>query len=203
MAEPQLTPFEHILIGLLCLSPASGYDLKRMFAATPLGIYQPSSGSLYPALRRLEHRGLITAADERGNSARPRRVYAPTEDGRATHHAWLRLPVEASTVSRDLGLHMMRFVMMEQAFSREQVLAFLDQLNHALAAFTAALERQAAATADLPGRHSGLALEHGLAVHRASLRWTRHAIATLRADAGREPKTVGRYGDPADNFVAP
>src|ERR1700745_3923057 len=54
MAEPQLTPFEHILIGLVALSPASGYDLKRMFAVTPMGVYQPSSGSLYPALRRLE-----------------------------------------------------------------------------------------------------------------------------------------------------
>ena len=61
MAEPQLTSFEHILIGLVCLSPASGYDLKRMFAATPMGVYQPSSGSLYPALRRLEAKGMVKA----------------------------------------------------------------------------------------------------------------------------------------------
>ena len=56
MGVRQLTSFEHILMGLVCLSPASGYDLKRTFAATPMGIYQPSSGSLYPALRRLEAR---------------------------------------------------------------------------------------------------------------------------------------------------
>src|SRR3984885_11493464 len=42
MAEHQLTAFEHVLLGLVCLSPASGYDLKRIFAATPMGIYQPS-----------------------------------------------------------------------------------------------------------------------------------------------------------------
>ena len=38
MAGPQPTPFEHILIGLVCLSPASGYDLKRVFATTPMGV---------------------------------------------------------------------------------------------------------------------------------------------------------------------
>ena len=63
MPGPQLTSFEHVLLGLICLSPASGYDLKRMFAATPMGLYQPSSGALYPALRRLEARDLIRVTD--------------------------------------------------------------------------------------------------------------------------------------------
>ena len=35
----------------------------------------------------------------------------------------------------------MRFVMMEHAASREEVLSFLDNLKDALAAFTAGLER--------------------------------------------------------------
>jgi PadR family transcriptional regulator AphA len=177
----QLTPFEHILIGLVCLSPASGYDLKRTFAATPMGVYQPSSGSLYPALRRLEARGLVKAADATGEPARHRRVYEPTPAGRAAHATWLRTPVDVSTVARDLGLHLMRFVMMEHESSREEVLSFLGDLKDALAAFTAGLERYAGATAQLDDRHPGLALDHGLAVYRASLRWTRHAIAALRA----------------------
>jgi PadR family transcriptional regulator AphA len=181
MNEPRLTSFEHILTGLVCLSPASGYDLKRKFAATPMGVYQPSSGSLYPALRRLEAKGLVKALDGTSESARNRRVYEPTQAGRAAHATWLRTPVEVSTVSRDLGLHLMRFVMMEHAFSREEVLSFLDNLEDALAAFTAGLERYAAATGQLDDRYPGLALDHGLAVHRASLRWTRQAIAALRA----------------------
>jgi Transcriptional regulator PadR-like family len=76
MAEPQLTSFEHILIGLVCLSPASGYDLKRIFAYTPMGIYQPSCGSLYPALRRLEAKGLVKAVDGAGHGQAPPRVRA-------------------------------------------------------------------------------------------------------------------------------
>jgi DNA-binding PadR family transcriptional regulator len=111
--------------------PSSGYDLKRIFAATPMGIYQPSSGALYPALRRLELRGLVQAqapSGQNGQSARHRRVYEPTQTGRAANRSWLGTPVEPATVSRDLGLHLMRFVLMEQLFPPEEVVAFLRSL---------------------------------------------------------------------------
>jgi DNA-binding PadR family transcriptional regulator len=190
MAEHQLTSFQHVLLGLVCLSPASGYDLKRIFAATPMGIYQPSSGALYPALRRLEAKGLVRAMalDGASESARRRRVYELTEVGRTAHMTWLRTPIEPSTVGRDLGLHLVRFVMMEHAFSRDEVLGFLDNLSDALAAFTAQLERYAAVPQG-GDRHPRLALDHGLAVHRASLEWAARASAALRAspDASSQP----------------
>ena len=183
MAGRQLTSFEHILLGLICMAPSSGYGLKRIFAATPMGVYQPSSGALYPALHRLELRGLVQAQASPGpgsQTARHRRVYEPTQTGRATHANWLRTPVDPATVSRDLGLHLMRFVMMEHLFAPEEVLTFLRDLVDTLAAFTAELEQHEAA-ADLGDRHPRLALEHGLAVYRASLRWAEHAIAALSA----------------------
>lgn len=183
MAADQLTPFEHVLLGLVCLSPASGYDLKRIFATTPTGVYQPSSGALYPALRRLEAKALIQAGPPGAatGSARRRRVYEPTEAGRSAHLDWLRTPVAPDTVARDLGLHLMRFVMMEYAFAPDEVLGFLTSLKDALAASTAQLERYAAAPAQPPGRHPRLALDHGLAIHRASLRWAEDTIAALRS----------------------
>jgi DNA-binding PadR family transcriptional regulator len=184
MAERRLTSFEHILLGLICTAPSSGYDLKRIFAATPMGIYQPSSGTLYPALRRLEQRGLVKAhapSGQGGQSARHRRVYEPTQAGQAAHLNWLRTPVEPATVSRDLGLHLMRFVMMEHLLPREEVLTFLQSLAGALAALTTQLERYTA-TADFPDRHPRLALDHGMAVHHASLRWAEHTITALSPD---------------------
>ena len=184
MAADQLTSFEHVLLGLICPSPSSGYDLKRIFAATPMGFYQPSSGTLYPALRRLEAKGLVQgqALDGPGQPARHRRVYEATPAGRTAHLAWLRTPVEPATASRDLGLHLMRFVMMEHMVPREEVLGFLDDLRDALAALTAGLERYMA-TARHDALHPRLALDHGLAVHRTSLNWTEDTIAALRAAA--------------------
>ncbi len=186
MSERQLTAFEHILLGLVCLAPSSGYDLKRIFAVTPMGVYQPSSGALYPALRRLELKGLVqaqAAADGVTESARRRRVYEPTQAGRDAHMDWLRTPVEAGTVGRDLGLHLMRFVMIENVFAPEEVVAFLQSLADALAAFVAQLENYAAVT-DHGSRHPALALEHGVAIHRASLSWAERTIAALSAESG-------------------
>lgn len=185
----QLTSFEHILLGLICQTPSSGYDLKRIFAVTPMGAYQPSSGALYPALRRLELQGLVRAQAPAGpgaQAARRRRAYEPTAAGRTAHVSWLRAPVEPATVARDLGLHLMRFAMMEHLLPRHQVLAFLRSLADALAAFTADLERFTAAAAG-GDRHPRLALEHGVAVHLASLRWAEHAIAALSAPGENAP----------------
>ena len=118
-------------------------------------------------------------------------MYEPTVAGRAVHATWLRTPIEVSTVARDLGLHLMRFVMMEHASSREEVLGFLSDLQGALAAFTAGLEQYAAAADQAGDRHPGLALDHGLAVYHASLEWTAHAIAELRAAPARSAPNRG------------
>jgi len=181
MAGRQLTVFEHILLGLICAGPASGYDLKQKFATTPMGVYKPSSGALYPALRRLVASGLIQAQAPSGRaskSARQRYLYEPTPPGRAAHTRWLSTPVEPATVARDLGLHLMRFVMMERVLSQADVLAFLRTLADALARFVAQLDQYVAAT-DLDGSYARLALDHGIAVHRASLGWVNHAISAL------------------------
>lgn len=192
VAPRELTDFEHVLLGLVCAAPSTGYDLKHEFAATPLSVYQPSSGAIYPALRRLERRGLLRAeqglppgANGDGNGHRRRITYHVTGEGAAAHAAWVRQPVSQATIATDLPLHLMRFVMMERLVSRAEVLRFLAELRDALASHLNGLERYAAAAAtDLPGRHAALALDHGVSERAASLAWVKRAINTL---AGPEP----------------
>jgi len=183
MAARRLTDFEQVLLGLIAAAPSAGYDLKQQFAMTPLGVYQPSSGALYPALRRLEHAGLLRAerGEPDGNGrARRRFVYHITEPGRAAHVAWVRQPVDPQTVGTDLPLHLMRFVMMEGLLPREEVLGFLADLRDALAAFLDKLETYAAELGPtLGGHHPGLALDHGISAHVASLAWTKRTIIVL------------------------
>jgi hypothetical protein len=201
MTGTRLTGFEQVLIGLVFARPASGYDLKRHFAVTPASVYQPSSGALYPALRRLERAGLLRttaqsaaqASDlgpggagdgsQKGTAAarRQRFVYHATEQGAAVHAAWIREPVNPATVSQDLGLHLMRFVMMERQLPRAEVLAFLTSLRAAIADFVGVVESYLATLdpAVPTDMHGHLALEHGIAVHRASLDWTARAITAI------------------------
>lgn len=192
IAEPldkgSLTDFEQILLGLLARKPSSGYELKRFFATTPAAAYQPSSGTLYPALRRLERRGLLAGTDAPSAGRRTRRRYRPTAAGHTVHLGWLRRPVEPDTIARDLGVHLMRFVMAEGVLAPGEILGFLGDLAGALKSFIAGTEHYVEAT-PLPGRHPHLALRHGLDVHRASLAWVHTAIKTITADPD-----VGRRG---------
>jgi DNA-binding PadR family transcriptional regulator len=193
MTHRRLTDFEQILLGMICASPSSGYDLKRTFAATPMGVYHPSSGALYPALRRLQHAGLVqTPARLPAGPARrrpPRRVYHATKRGREVHSHWVRTPVEPATISRELALHLMRFVMMEPLLPRIEVLAFLESLRDALATAITELERYSEAT-DFENRHAPLALDHGIATHRTSLAWAKRTITALSAAPAAQGSTT-------------
>jgi PadR family transcriptional regulator, regulatory protein AphA len=187
----RLTGFEQALLGMISLRPSTGYDLKRRFATTSLGVYQPSSGALYPALERLERRGLLASeALPQAAHGRPRRRYRLTDEGRQAHLDWLRQPIVPETVAQDLGLHLLRFAMMPQVLSDDAVIGFLTSLRAALAGLVGALERQAGALDAGANPYPALAVEHGLAVHRASLAWAEQAIARL-ADS---PRSRGRGG---------
>ena len=61
-----LTDFEQVLLGVIADEPRSGYGLKKLFSSSPASVYQPSPGALYPALRRLEERGLLHAEKQAG-----------------------------------------------------------------------------------------------------------------------------------------
>lgn len=176
-----LTGFEQVLLGYIAAEPRSGYGLKRTFSTTPSSVYQPSPGALYPALRRLVRRGLVVVEDCVSTGGRALRLHRITQAGLAEHLRWLREPVGGQTVGSDLGLHVMRFAMMENRLPPDEVLAFLTALAGALDSFVKGMERYAGSVAD-DRRHAALALEHGIAVHRASLEWVRSALGKLAAE---------------------
>ncbi len=134
---------------------------------------------MYPALRRLVARGLLSVEETVSREHRELRLYHATEAGHTAHLDWLRQPVDPVTVVSDLRLHLMRFAMMENQLEREEVLAFLKGLADALDGFVSGMERYVASGAQSARRHAQLALEHGIAVHRASLEWARSAMAAL------------------------
>lgn len=178
-AARPLTDFEQVLLGVIASEPRSGYGLKKVFNSSPASVYQPSPGALYPALRRLEGRGLLAAEKKVSSGRRALRLYHVTEAGRAVHVEWLRQPVVPAEVASELGQHLMRFSLMENHLERDEVLTFLGELADALEGFVTGMERFVAARGKVLPRHAVLALEHGIVMHRASLGWARSAIATL------------------------
>src|SRR5579871_1865510 len=89
-------------LALLAEEPRNGYQLIQEIAERSGGVWQPSPGSVYPALQQLEDEGLIQAETPEGG----RKRYALTTEGReyVTAHAdEVRAPWDdvASSVGTD------------------------------------------------------------------------------------------------------
>lgn len=90
-----------IVLKLLRAGPANGWELTQSIQAVSKGTLDVNYGSLYPALRRLEARGLVTAAWGVSENNRRARFYTLTAGGRK------QLDVERSEwqrFSKALGL---------------------------------------------------------------------------------------------------
>ena len=71
-----------IVLQLLQAEPTNGYDLTLRIQATTKDVLNVNAGSLYPALYRLEQRGLLRASWAESDSGRRTKVYSLTAAGR-------------------------------------------------------------------------------------------------------------------------
>jgi transcriptional regulator len=71
-----------IVLQLLRAEPTNGYDLTLRIQAISREVLTVNAGSLYPALYRLEARGLIDAKWAETANSRQAKVYSVTAAGR-------------------------------------------------------------------------------------------------------------------------
>ena len=81
------TPFlsgtlDLIVLQLLHAEPTNGYDLTLRIQAITNDVLNVNAGSLYPALYRLEQRGLLRATWADSQTGRRTKVYSLTDSGR-------------------------------------------------------------------------------------------------------------------------
>lgn len=73
---------ELIVLQMLDAEPTNGYDLTLRIQSTSQDVLNVNAGSLYPALYRLEQRGLLKAKWARSDTGRRTKVYSVTAAGR-------------------------------------------------------------------------------------------------------------------------
>lgn len=71
-----------IVLQLLEAEPTNGYDLTLRIQAISNDVLNVNAGSLYPALYRLEQRGLLKAKWAKSDTGRRTKIYAVTASGR-------------------------------------------------------------------------------------------------------------------------
>ena len=71
-----------IVLQLLRAEPTNGYELAQRIQSISSDVLNVNAGSLYPALYRLESRGLIRAEWQESKTGRRVKVYSVTAAGR-------------------------------------------------------------------------------------------------------------------------
>jgi len=81
-AEALKGHLDGLLLAVLETGPAHGYAVIEALRAASGGTFDLPTGTVYPALRRLEEDDLVTSAWQEAGGERRRRVYTLTAKGR-------------------------------------------------------------------------------------------------------------------------
>jgi PadR family transcriptional regulator PadR len=94
MAEPSLEllkgTLDVLILKTLSAAPMHGYGVSRWLRETTGDDFQVEEGALYPALRRLETRGLVESEWGLTDTGREAKFYRLTAEGRTELEAGLR-----------------------------------------------------------------------------------------------------------------
>lgn len=171
-----------VLLGLIRQEPRSGYDLRRLFALSPMAHYSDSPGSIYPALSRLLQKNWIKPLDEPDRSPRRRRRFTVTRQGLAALKKWLMRPVKRSDVRLRPADLMLRFAFLFEVCGKEATIEFLTDFEREVSANSEWIHeflKDNKAHMSTAGR---LALEYGHAEYVARAKWARRALGELRRE---------------------
>jgi DNA-binding PadR family transcriptional regulator len=167
----------YALLGLLHEQPLSGYDVKKIFASSPMASFSDSPGAIYPALRRLEAPGFVSSEIRKSTGLRRRRVYRITTKGLAFLKSWQSKPIAEDDLVRSIGELLLRFAFMDQTLGAERSAAFLREFAGKLSSYLPTLRRYLDDHSKQMPVSGRLALESGIQEYEARLRWAKSSIA--------------------------
>jgi DNA-binding PadR family transcriptional regulator len=167
----------YALLGLIHQQPLSGYDVKKIFASTPMAGFSDSPGAIYPALGKLEKGGMIRGEIQQMQGLRRRRVFQITPAGLTSLKAWQRQPIQEEDVFRRIGELMLRFAFMDATLGAPRSQAFLEEFAAKLALHIPTLHDYLRAHAKSMPVSGRLALECGIQEFETRLSWAKTSIA--------------------------
>jgi DNA-binding PadR family transcriptional regulator len=180
---------DYFILGLLAQQPMSGYDIKRFLKGLNWLIGSPSGGSLYPILRTLLKKDLVTVEVMPGVDRPPRKIYSITEGGRQALQAWVEEPVATNAPLKAFAMRLL----IADSHSHASLLAHLQLRQSQVAAQHASLTERARNQNLDEGLSLGkrLALSYGLAVAQAELDWLEGTLAWLSEEPPPEADRQG------------
>lgn len=168
-------------MGLLHSRPSSGYELRKMFAQTPLITFSDSPGAIYPALARLEEQGLVQGQVEETSSLRRKKTYRLSAEGVNELKKWLREPVTREDVIWGMEEISLRFAFSDSVIGEGNSTELLEALERELKSYLPVLRDYLKSHGSHLTTSGRLSLEMGIRVYVAQLQWTRDALTTYQS----------------------
>ncbi|MGG4341990.1 PadR family transcriptional regulator [Paenibacillus lautus] len=137
---------EYILLGMLMEGTMSGYDLKKTIDSTVGTFYKASYGSLYPALKRLAEKDMVTLTET--DNSKNKKLYSLRPSGQKAFLDWLSGPMQAGRNEQlirifffdylDEGIRQKRLA--EYIFKLDQEIQMLEAVQNVVAGELAEIE---------------------------------------------------------------
>ena len=161
---------EQLCLSILYEGEATGYDIRRHFSEGEAALFADASiGAIYPALAKLEAKGLVGFEIQEQMGRPARKMYRITEAGRESFVATLREPL-AKDKFQSSFLHFLRFAHLAP---RDLVAAHIEarqqHLDDEMGRLEAMLSQQPS------GAHGRWTLEYALSMTAAM----RHGLDTM------------------------
>lgn len=131
---------EFLILGLLILSPMTGYELQQFIKQNLSLICSHSAGSVQSALAKLLRTGFITC-EETTAGKRRKKTFFIADAGRSAFQEWVSEPMQADKV-KNMELSRMFFLGLAQPEERVRAIeGYLCQLSGTKAVLNAIQER--------------------------------------------------------------
>ena len=170
---------EYLLLGLLMLSPMTGYELQQFIKKNLALICSHSAGSVQTALSKLERAGKVMVCETTEGKRRKKTLFI-TDSGRTAFSNWVAQPMQADRV-KNMELARMFFLGLASPHSRTAAIRdYIRQMEETGALLRAIRERfRQVREAPLPPgqdwdtifRFQGYTIEYGIAAAEFERDW--------------------------------
>ncbi len=187
---------KHALLGILTISPMTGYQLKQFFDASVQHIWNAELSQIYPTLKQMEAERLVRKTVEIQDARPNRKVYHITQEGRAELRRWMRESPPATSIRDPFLIRVffgteippedMLILLRRQMEEHQKLLAFSD---------TVLRQRIRKGVEELGNKRAGLfwslTLDLAMRYRKAYIDWCENAIEAIERGEFEAPHTEG------------
>lgn len=165
---------DYILIGMVLDEELTGYDIKKDIEYGIGNFYKVSYGNLYPTLKKLTEKGVLTMRHN-AQGGREKIYYLATEQGKEDFLKWLSSPLDSKSSLDNLMVKVFFYDALDADVCRERLRECELYLQQALMTLKNA-EREISELDDDKYYYSKSTMYFGIRSIMVSIDWVKHIM---------------------------